>query len=90
MKERGCRAKEHGVSRDEANKCGVVVEPEAQALLAQSMSDLASNPIRRNELGYSGRTLVEKEFGWSAIVDRWLMELAIFRSPQDASARCGQ
>ena len=74
----------------ETNKCGVVVEPEAPALLAQSMSDLASNPIRRNELGCAGRTLVEKEFGWSAIVDRWLTELAIFRAPQDASTHRGQ
>jgi len=65
----------------ETNKCGVVVEPEAPALLAQSMSDLASNPIHRNEMGCAGRTLVEKEFGWSAIVDRWLTELAIFPAP---------
>lgn len=73
----------------ETNKCGVVVEPEAPALLAQAISDLASNPTRRAEMGCAGRTLVEREYGWSAIVDRWLAELAISHSPHDATTRLG-
>jgi glycosyltransferase involved in cell wall biosynthesis len=74
----------------ETNKCGVVVEPEVPGLLAQAMSDLASNPTRRNEMGRAGRTLVEREYGWSAIVDRWLTELAIFHAPHEASTRRGR
>ena len=61
----------------EANKCGVVVEPEEPALLAQAIVRLASDPTIQHEMGCAGRALVEREYSWSAIVGRWLEELGI-------------
>jgi putative colanic acid biosynthesis glycosyltransferase WcaI len=59
----------------EANRCGVVVKPEEPMLLAEAISSLASDPARRNKMGCAGRALVEKEYSWSTIVDRWLEEI---------------
>ena len=61
----------------EANKCGVVVEPEDPTLLAQAIVRLASDPTIRHEMGYAGRALVEREYSWSIIVGRCLAELGI-------------
>lgn len=61
----------------ETHKCGVVVEPEAPALLAQAIASLASDETMRHNMGYAGRALVEREYSWSAIVGRWLEELEI-------------
>ena len=55
-----------------ANKCGVAVTPEAPDLLAQAIEKLAQDPTARDEMGLCGRRLVEKEYSWSAIVERWL------------------
>src|SRR5439155_26847469 len=46
----------------EANKCGIVVEPEHPAQLAHAISALASDLARRNAMGCAGRTLVQKEY----------------------------
>jgi colanic acid biosynthesis glycosyl transferase WcaI len=60
-----------------ATKCGMVVEPENPALLAQAVRTLVSRPEIRCDLGRSGRTLVECEYSWSAIVQRWLTEIGL-------------
>lgn len=65
----------------EANKCGVVVEPEEPTLLAQAIARLASDPTIRHEMGYAGRALVEREYSWSIIVGRWLAELEAALKP---------
>jgi colanic acid biosynthesis glycosyl transferase WcaI len=59
------------------HRCGVVVEPEQPELLANAISELANNPNLRDEMGRAGRDLIEREFSWSAIVQRWLDELGI-------------
>jgi glycosyltransferase involved in cell wall biosynthesis len=61
----------------ETHKCGVVVEPEAPALLAQAIASLASDETMRHNMGCAGRALVEREYSWSTIVGRWLEELEI-------------
>jgi putative colanic acid biosynthesis glycosyltransferase WcaI len=59
------------------NKCGVVVAPEEPALLARAVSELASEPTLRDAMGCAGRRLVEREYSWAAIVERWLAELGL-------------
>jgi colanic acid biosynthesis glycosyl transferase WcaI len=63
-------------------KCGIVVEPENPMLLAQAIKTLASRPDMRSELGRCGRTLVEREYSWSAIVQRWLTEIGLTNSSE--------
>ena len=63
----------------EAHKCGVVVEPEEPALLAQAISRLASDQSMRHAMGCAGRAFVEREYSWSTIVGRWLEELGSSR-----------
>lgn len=57
------------------HRCGVTVNPEDSNALAEAMVRLADNPSLRNELGKNGRALVQHEYSWSTIVDRWLREL---------------
>ncbi len=54
--------------------CGETVEPEDPAALASAIERLAADPSRREQLGRSGRQWVEAEYGWGAIVERWLRE----------------
>jgi glycosyltransferase involved in cell wall biosynthesis len=61
----------------EANRCGVVVQPEDPVFLAQAIESLAADPARRNKMGRAGRVLVEREYSWSTIVDRWLEEIEL-------------
>jgi colanic acid biosynthesis glycosyl transferase WcaI len=63
-----------------ANQCGLVVEPEKPEQLAQAIMTLTSQPTLRAELGSKGRTFVEKEYGWKAIVERWLCEIGLVQS----------
>jgi colanic acid biosynthesis glycosyl transferase WcaI len=58
-------------------QCGMVVEPENPTLLAQAVKTLASRPEMRSAFGRSGRTLVEREYSWSAIIQRWLTEIGL-------------
>jgi colanic acid biosynthesis glycosyl transferase WcaI len=58
-----------------AKDCGVVVPPEQPRLLAEAISRLVDDPARRDALGERGRSFVEREYSWSAIVGRWLGEL---------------
>jgi glycosyltransferase involved in cell wall biosynthesis len=67
-----------------ATKCGMVVEPENPTLLAEAVKTLASRPEMRSDLGRSGRTLVEREYSWSAIVQRWLTEIGLDKNAESA------
>jgi glycosyltransferase involved in cell wall biosynthesis len=62
-----------------SSNCGVVVEPENPKLLSDAILRLAAKPELRDELGRRGRTLVEQEYSWSAIVERWLTEIGVER-----------
>jgi len=55
--------------------CGLTTPPEQPVALAQAMRQLANDPQLRQRLGMNGRRLVENEFSWSSIVDRWLGEI---------------
>jgi colanic acid biosynthesis glycosyl transferase WcaI len=61
----------------EANGCGLVVQPEQPALLAQAVSQLASDQPLRDDMGRAGRALVEREYSWSSIVGCWVKEIGI-------------
>jgi colanic acid biosynthesis glycosyl transferase WcaI len=61
----------------EANKCGIVVESEEPTRLAQAILRLTANPTTRHEMGQAGRTLVEREYSWSIIVEHWLKEIGV-------------
>jgi colanic acid biosynthesis glycosyl transferase WcaI len=63
-----------------ANQCGLVTEPEKPEQLAQAISTLASQPALRSKLSSKGRAFVEKEYSWTAIVERWLCEIGLGRS----------
>jgi colanic acid biosynthesis glycosyl transferase WcaI len=67
-----------------ATKCGMVVEPENPTLLAQAIKTLASRPEIRSDLGRSGRSLVEREYSWSTIVQRWLTEIGLHKEIESA------
>jgi len=59
----------------QTNKCGVVTEPEDAGQLARAISDLTADPDWCQRMGSAGRALVEAEYSWAAIVQRWLKEL---------------
>ncbi len=64
----------------ESNECGITVPPENSAALAQAMMKLADDPALRQQLGRNGRLLVEREYSWSGIVERWLAGMQSARS----------
>jgi len=57
------------------NNCGICVEPENAELLAAAVKRLAINEGVRDHLGNMGRKLVEAEYSWRVIVNRWMQEL---------------
>jgi colanic acid biosynthesis glycosyl transferase WcaI len=57
------------------HRCGVTVAPEDASALAEAISKLARDPGMRHELGKNGRSLVQHEYSWSTIVDRWLQQM---------------
>jgi len=63
-------------------QCGVVVAPEEPQLLALEMTQLANDRSRRDHMGQAGRSLVEREYSWSAIVSRWLSEIGALADEQ--------
>lgn len=63
--------------------CGVVVEPESPALLAQAIRDLADRPDKRNEMGQRGRVLAERDFSWRSLVWDWMRQLACIKDGKD-------
>ncbi len=61
------------VERDAA--CGLVVPPENPAAMAEALLALAQDPIRRAELGASGRRYAEAALSRDAVLRRFEMQL---------------
>jgi len=66
------------------HKCGLTAPPEDPAALADAIRELVRNVALREQLGRNGRRLVESEYSWSTIVDRWLSEIDRQRSAPSA------
>jgi colanic acid biosynthesis glycosyl transferase WcaI len=66
----------------EEGRCGLVVEPENPQALAEAVVTLADDPQLASELGRKGRELVEGEYSWATIVNRWLKELEAKQNEQ--------
>ena len=49
--------------------CGIVIEPENPAILAQTVADIINNAAKREEMGAAARRLVVKEHSWQARAD---------------------
>jgi colanic acid biosynthesis glycosyl transferase WcaI len=60
-----------------AEGCGVAVAAEDADALARAVAELAANPELRAQMGQAGRRLIEREYAWSTIVNRWLRELGV-------------
>jgi len=58
-----------------ATNSGIVIEPESATQLAESILHLSADPDLRQRMGSQGRILVEKEYSWSVLVERWLSKL---------------
>jgi glycosyltransferase involved in cell wall biosynthesis len=58
-------------------ECGIVTPPENGQALAEAIIYMIEHPDEVVEMGQRGRTLVEREYSWSAIVARWLAELNV-------------
>jgi glycosyltransferase involved in cell wall biosynthesis len=61
----------------QAHQCGLAVEPESPSALARAIRTLADDPGMRARFGRAGRALVEREYSWTAIVERWLSQLGM-------------
>jgi len=57
--------------------CGMAVQPENPAKLAEAVLALASNVDLRNRMGRAGRDLVLKDYSWASIVDHWLEDIGV-------------
>jgi glycosyltransferase involved in cell wall biosynthesis len=57
------------------NGCGIATPPEDPTQLSRAIVQLADSPETTERLGQAGRSLVLRDYSWSAIVDRWLSEL---------------
>jgi colanic acid biosynthesis glycosyl transferase WcaI len=62
-----------------AEGCGVVVEPEHPAMLAQAIRKLADQPQNRDEMGQRGRLLAERDFSWRFLVGDWLRQMVCIK-----------
>ena len=51
---------------------GWLVEPNDTEALSQAIADAASNPTRLMSMGTKSRDIVEREFAWSVLVDRYV------------------
>ena len=51
---------------------GWLVEPNDTEALSQAIADAASNPTRLIGMGTKSRDIVEREFAWSVLVDRYV------------------
>ena len=58
-----------------STRTGVSVPPENPPALRLAVEWLADARGERTGMGAAGRRLVEKEYSWSVIVDRWLAEI---------------
>jgi colanic acid biosynthesis glycosyl transferase WcaI len=59
------------------HQCGFVVPPEDPAALAAAIRALAGDSVVRSTYGQNGRVLVDREYSWAAIVERWLEEIGM-------------
>jgi colanic acid biosynthesis glycosyl transferase WcaI len=64
--------------------CGVCLEPENSAALAQAIVDLIDDPERRHRLGQNGRDYVVAHFGRRVAAEQYerIIDAAMHRSPQ--------
>jgi glycosyltransferase involved in cell wall biosynthesis len=51
---------------------GWLVEPNDVSALAEALAAAAAHPVRLAEMGARSRELVEREFSWSVLVDRYV------------------
>lgn len=56
-------------------RCGLVTPPEDPTSLADAIERLAHDDDERDTLSTNGRSLIEREYSWAAIVDRWVASL---------------
>ncbi|MBU0716928.1 MAG: glycosyltransferase family 4 protein [Planctomycetes bacterium] len=56
---------EHGVT-------GLLVPPQAPEQLADAVITLLEDPELRQRMGAAGREMVEREYDWQAILDKWV------------------
>lgn len=66
-------------------QCGLVVEPEAPALLRDAIAGLLAEPDRRRQLGAAGRAFAESEFDRSRVVAG---QASILQSLASPPGRC--
>jgi colanic acid biosynthesis glycosyl transferase WcaI len=59
----------------EGGEVGLVVPPECPADLAEAVRRMAVDKALAAKMGAAGRRLVERDYGWAAIAERWLAEL---------------
>ncbi len=52
--------------------CGLVTEPENPEELATAIRWLSTHPAERDVLAHNGLGLIEREYHWEQITDRWL------------------
>ncbi len=71
----------------EETKVGMTTEPEYPQALADAIAFLVDAPSHRDMLGKNGRALIERDYAWSTIVERWLCELR--GAERDAKNRGG-
>lgn len=58
-----------------AHDCGVVTAPGDAHALAEAVTRVADDEAMRDRLGRHGRALVQADFSWPHIVERWLSEV---------------
>lgn len=61
--------------------CGITVEPENPERLAATIRQFAADRTSRDSMGRIGRKLVESDYSWKVIVNRWLSELDLEVTP---------
>jgi len=59
----------------EEARCGLVVPPEAPDQLAEAVARLANEPDLARQFGRNGRAMVERDYTWGRLVERWLAEV---------------
>jgi glycosyltransferase involved in cell wall biosynthesis len=52
----------------------VVTPPEDPQALADAIRGLCDDPARRDRMAVRGRDLIEREYSWKSIVEKWLAE----------------
>jgi glycosyltransferase involved in cell wall biosynthesis len=71
----------------EREGCGIATPPACGKNLAAAVIRLADEPDLAREMGRRGRKLVEQEYAWSSIVNRWLGEVQSIAAAASERAR---